>query len=205
MTSLLNMIGLVFCATGAALLLASTLPSLRRSHGFPAIGFVCLFIGFSLQIASGFPPFRLAKDTVTVLAALLTPVVAMAAVGIGFLQWHLSRSRFRQELFDRRYRIFDEVRRFLQVCAKDPCASEEDRLRFLREAKGAGFLFSLEIEKFVNQAHDRAVDLETYHQEAQAGNTAEHARERAETKKWFLSELRTVDDRFRNWLVIQEW
>jgi hypothetical protein len=145
------------------------------------------------------------KDRIDLLSALLTPTIAIAAVAIAFLQWHLHRSKLRYELFDRRYGIFDKIKMFIKLNIKNPSLSDTECLEFLQETKGSGFLFSEEIEKFVNELYEKAIDLQTYHADAQAGNTAEHVKERSETKKWFMQQLRTVDSRFWSFLSLKDW
>ena len=145
------------------------------------------------------------KDWVDILSALLTPTIAIVAVVIGFLQWHLHRAKLRYELFDKRYAVFDEIKTFLKLNIQNPCLSDTQCLEFLHETKGAGFLFSEDTEQLANELYKKAIDLQTFEAEAKAGNTAEHAKERNESKKWFLQQLRTIDSQFRSFLSLKDW
>ena len=145
------------------------------------------------------------NDLIDILSALLTPTIAIAAVVIGFLQWHLHRSKLRYELFDRRYGVFNKITTFIKLNIINPSLSDTQCLEFLQETKGTGFLFSEDAEQFVNELYEKAIDLQTFDAEAKAGNTAEHAKERNETKKWFKQQLHTVDSRFRSFLSLKDW
>lgn len=149
------------------------------------------------------PP--ISKDWIDILSALLTPTIAIAAVIIGILQWHLHRSKLRYELFAKRYAVFDKIKTFIKLNTKNPSLSETQWLEFLQETKGAGFLFSEDTEKFVNELYEKAIDLQTFETEAKTGNTAEYAKERNETKKWFKQQLHTIDAHFRSFLSLKDW
>jgi hypothetical protein len=53
------------------------------------------------------------KDCVDYLAALLTPTIAVAGLYIAFNQRRIEEARLRHELFEKRYRQFDAVIKFI--------------------------------------------------------------------------------------------
>lgn len=137
------------------------------------------------------------KDWIDVLSAVLPPTSALVALAIAFLQWHLHRSKLRYEVFDRRYRVFDAVKGFVQLKIKQSSLSDTQCCKLLQEAKGADFLFRGDIGQFLDELYGKAIDLQTFDVEPNVGGRAEHTKERNEAKKWFTEQLRTGDSCFR--------
>lgn len=56
-----------------------------------------------------------AKDAVALFNAFLTPLIAIVAVYIAWQQWQTNKHKLELELYDRRLRIYEEVRKILSI------------------------------------------------------------------------------------------
>jgi len=135
-----------------------------------------------------------ARDWIDYCQALLTPAIAVLGILIAWLQWWTNHRRFKFERFDLRFRMFEATRKFLQAIILNPTVEESDRLRFLSETTGSRFLFNKSISEYLTQIHDKSVDLQTLNEELKGDSTK--ARDRGKTKKWFIAELKCLEDRF---------
>ena len=75
---------------------------------------------------------------------------------------------------------------------RGPAADESNRLKFLSETTGSRFLFNKDISEYLTQIYDKAVDLQTFEKESDPTKAKEHG----ELKKWFIAELKSLEDRF---------
>jgi|SRR5882672_5537469 len=62
--------------------------------------------------------------------ALLTPLIAIVATYIAWQQWRTNKQKLLLERYDRRLRVYEEVRKILSVILRDAKASYDDLLRF---------------------------------------------------------------------------
>ena len=135
------------------------------------------------------------KDWIDISTALLTPVIAIAGVGLGILQWRINRARLQHELFDRRYEIFEATKEFLVAVITEAKMKHEDRIKFLKGTKGAFALYSKSIVEYLDKVHKQSLAL---HLHAQKGNNeAEH-----EILVWFGEQIEKVDEIFKRELKV---
>ena len=71
-----------------------------------------------------------AMQWVDVLAALLTPLIALLAVAIAYQQWRLNRANLRERLFDRRFELFKASQAFLSEILAKATFDDEALWRF---------------------------------------------------------------------------
>ncbi len=90
------------------------------------------------------------KDWVDYLSALLTPTVALFGLYIGYRQWRTEEAKLRHELFERRYKQFDAVVKFLNSILYKDNMTNDGLMRFLSETEGMNFIFDEEIDQFVD-------------------------------------------------------
>lgn len=135
-----------------------------------------------------------ARDWIDYCQALLTPAIAVLGILIAWLQWRTNHNRLKIERFDHRFRIFEETRKFLQKLILNPTVDEDDRLKFLSETAGSRFIFNEKLSEYLTQIHEKSVDLQTLNEELKADSTK--AKDRGETKKCFIAELKCLEDRF---------
>jgi hypothetical protein len=134
------------------------------------------------------------RDWVDYCQALLTPTIVALGILIAWLQWRTNHHRLKFERFDHRFRRFEATRKFIQALILNPTVDESDRLKFLSETAGSRFLFNRDISEYLTQIHDKAVDLKTLDEELKSDPTK--AKDRGEFKKWFIAELKSLENRF---------
>jgi hypothetical protein len=90
-----------------------------------------------------------ARDWIDVLQALLTPTIALIAVGIGYAQWWIARNKLKLDLFDRRWAVYIATREMLSEMFTHGKTSAEAEQRFLQGIRGASWLFDARVDAYL--------------------------------------------------------
>ncbi|WP_417659601.1 hypothetical protein [Pseudidiomarina sp.] len=136
------------------------------------------------------------KDWIDVTSALLTPVVAVLGIGIAVLQWKLNRSRFRHEVFEKRYAIYEAALLYLSQLIRTAKMDDYERVTFLQNTKGAFVLFDEKIVTYLKELHSKSLELHLYHSQ-------KRHKEEAEVLKWLTAQLNEIDVVFKGHLKIE--
>src|SRR6267142_3338994 len=91
--------------------------------------------------------------------ALLTPVIAVVALYIAWQQWKTNQQKLVLDRYDRRLRVYEEVKKILSIIIRDAKASVQDLLRFRTAVSEADFLFGPEIPEYIDTIYKRGVAL----------------------------------------------
>lgn len=59
------------------------------------------------------------EQLIEIFEALLTPVIAMVATYIAWQQWKTNQQKLNLERYDRRLRVYEEVRKILSIIGRD--------------------------------------------------------------------------------------
>ena len=89
--------------------------------------------------------------------SLATLAIACAVAYVAWQQWRLARHRFRLDLFDRRYRVYDATNKFLMFGQLD----DENLFKFNIGTADAEFLFDAGVTDFLAEVRKRAVNVIT--------------------------------------------
>ncbi|WP_162350166.1 hypothetical protein [Pseudoxanthomonas gei] len=73
--------------------------------------------------------------------ALLTPLIAIVATYVAWQQWKTNQQKLVLDRYDRRLKVYEEVRKILSIIVRDAKASYEDLLAFRTSVSEADFLF----------------------------------------------------------------
>ena len=103
--------------------------------------------------------------------ALLTPVIAIVATYIAWQQWKANQQKLILDRYDRRLKVYEEVRRILSLILRDAQASYDDLLSFRRSVSEADFLFGAEIPEYVDKIYQHGLRLQFLSN--QYGNSAQ--------------------------------
>ena len=136
------------------------------------------------------------KDWVDITAALMTPVIAIVGTTIAVLQWKLNKARFRHELFEKRYAIFEATNTYLSSLINNAAKVEEDRISFLRNTKGAFVLFDKKIVDYLDELHTKSLQL---HLHAQKNDNDKET----EVLLWLSEQIEKIDIVFEGQLKIE--
>ncbi|WP_417487264.1 hypothetical protein [Maricaulis sp.] len=93
---------------------------------------------------------------VQVLAALLTPTIAILAYLLARRQLALANKRYKMDLYDRRFRIFNSVRIFLSDIVANGRVSYNEVSRLRSEVVDAEFLFGKAVYDYLESLMKRA-------------------------------------------------
>jgi len=104
------------------------------------------------------------EQLIEIFKALLTPVIAIVAVYIARQQWKTNQQRLNLERYDRRLRVYEEVKKILSIIARDAKANTEDLLRFRTSVSEADFLFGPEILQYIDEIYKRGLNLWSWNQ-----------------------------------------
>ena len=99
-----------------------------------------------------------------VLAALLTPAVAILALVIAWAQWRAVRRREVMELFERRLSIYEALRHVMGQIIRHGTVTDQNLYDFLAGTDRARFLFGQDVMDYI----ERLYRLLLKHQEAEA-------------------------------------
>ncbi len=142
------------------------------------------------------------KDWIDILSALLTPFIAIAAIGIAVLQWKINRNRLKHELFDRRYEQYKSVTKFLGSIMGAGKVTDEAQREYLIGTTGVEFTFSKEISDYLHKnIWCPAIELETAQAEFKGLPVGEErsrlVHKAGDLKKQLCAELSEVENVFR--------
>lgn len=93
--------------------------------------------------------------------ALLTPAIAIVTTYIAWQQWKANQQKSILDRYDRRLKVYGEVRQILSVIFRDAKASYDDLLKFRMAVSEADFLFGSEIPDYIDEIYQRGVKLST--------------------------------------------
>jgi len=97
--------------------------------------------------------------------ALLTPLIAVITTYIAWQQWKTSKQKLNLDRYDRRLRVYEEVRKILSIIFRDAKVSTDDLLKFRTSVSEADFLFGAEVPAYIDEIYRRGLNLWRWNQE----------------------------------------
>src|SRR4051812_16672252 len=93
---------------------------------------------------------------VQVLAALLTPLIAVITTYIAIQQYRTQKLKLRHELYDRRFQVYKQTLEFIQysVSCKTNSFSKERLDQFGAVKEASFFLFDNDVAVVLNELYD---------------------------------------------------
>lgn len=151
-----------------------------------------------------------ASDVMTFLGGLLTPLIAMVAVYIAWQQWQTNRQKLILDRYDRRLRIYEEVRKILSTVVRDAKASTDDLVKFKTAVSEADFLFGPEVTSYIDEIYSRGINLwrwsDEYRDSTQQTplhyNHAEVCGGMQEERQWFVQQFQPAKLLFMKYLNV---
>lgn len=145
---------------------------------------------------------------VTALAALLTPVIALAAAYIGWQQWRTNRKKLKLDLFDKRFTVYDATRTFIGQVLAGTHATDAQTFDFLSRTRDADFLLNREIADYLfKDVYHRALELATLRSEMEglpAGDDrTRNVQRQREIRDWFLRQHDALYEKFSEYLQLE--
>jgi len=130
-----------------------------------------------------------------IVAAFLTPVIAVITTYIAIQQHRINRLKVRLDLFDKRYALYQGVKNFIVlVCHKDE-ASDQAISTFNEETQDAFFVCGRRVERYIDELRLKAARLMYLKTEIErmpaepVGERTNLTREAADLRVWFGHQL----------------
>jgi hypothetical protein len=93
-------------------------------------------------------------------ASLFVGIATLSVTGyIAWQQMRTAKNKFRLDLFDRRFPVFEAAMKFVSIAAQKGDVSEEARQEFLIATRGVEFLFDRKIQDYCDKLINEAVNL----------------------------------------------
>ena len=83
--------------------------------------------------------------------ALMPIILSISVVLFTYLQWRLAKKKRQDDLYDKRYRVYDKIREFSKSVVNDRGQWKKHR-KLLTEAMCHEFLFNEDVNSFMNKA-----------------------------------------------------
>jgi hypothetical protein len=142
---------------------------------------------------------------------MLTPMIAVIAVYIAWQQKKINEQKLNLDLYDRRLKVYEEVRQILSIIMRDAKASYNDLLKFYRAVSEADFLFGPDITEYIDEIYQHGVQLQRwnseyrdYTQPTPEGYDHKKVCDGMHTElKWLTNQLMPAKQKFKPYLKIK--
>ena len=139
---------------------------------------------------------------VPILAALLTPTIAIVAAYIAWQQWRTNRNKLKLDLFERRYAYYEAASELIRRILTSGKATDQVTSEFIHKIRGAQFIVGEAVATyFYKQLYSNALDLNTLDDELQGLDVGPERSaivgKRSDIKKWFSDQPEVLDDLFK--------
>ncbi len=153
------------------------------------------------------------KEISVIFQGLLAPVVAVIASYIAYQQWRTNEVKLQLDLYDRRLKIYEEVKRVLLLVVRDGDIKYEELSNFAISVSEADFLFGNEIREYIDEVYRRGVKLSSFNRQynhvattnlAPAGYNHQRVCDGInEESLWFSSQFEPTRKMFSTYLKIK--
>lgn len=147
-----------------------------------------------------------------VLASIVAIFVSIGACVVAAEQWRVARAKFRLDLFERRYALFELVWGFLSANVRDDEDLPAQRLNLQNHLPQIFFLFGDEMGNHVDkEVLPRAIQMEMHRRTANHPGAINPEAVQAAAMAitglyaWFSTEASSARDRFKPFLGFEEW
>lgn len=113
---------------------------------------------------------------------LLTPIIAVIAAFIAYKQWYTNAQKLKLDLFNRRFRVYEETIKILRLILRNLKPNQADLQNFYEATLEADFLFKPEVRQYLDEICNHAAilnlrNIEYNDQISSAPIDADHKRE----------------------------
>ena len=156
-------------------------------------------------------PFPDFKEGVTILNALLTPVLACLTVSIARQQWRTNHLKVKHDLYERRLAVYTVLVQLLATIFREARTSDGDLAVFMQKTRESYFLFGPDIADYLDTVYNKSVDLRQQNTILTSGpggvpiddeKTTRIASENAELLKWFNAQFTVARKRFSPYMSL---
>lgn len=143
---------------------------------------------------------------VQVLQALAVPVIAGVGAWVALQQMHIARTKLQHDLYDRRYAVFQAVRRFLDEASVRKIVSDDTLRAFVLGTADAAFLFDDRLAAYLKEMSERARKAQSIYmvmEDLPAGDEKARASAAAGGHvTWLMQQIDGLTEKFRPFLTL---
>ncbi|EIY4767222.1 MULTISPECIES: hypothetical protein [Vibrio] len=107
---------------------------------------------------------RVESDWVTILSALLVPILTIIGIYVAYQQYVINRQRLNHETYERRLAVYKAVQLHLSKTVQMGRTTYQDALKFNSEASEAAFLFDSEISDLISKIYKQSISMASYNE-----------------------------------------
>lgn len=96
---------------------------------------------------------------VEILQASLTPLIAVIAVLVAWLQYKNTRYKTKLDLYEKRYRVYQAIKEVRDVAISETSVKREEMLELISKTKEVEFLFGKEVNEYIKTLHLNLIKL----------------------------------------------
>ena len=106
------------------------------------------------------------RDFLGILQALGPFIAASVAMGVGIMQYYLQSNKSKQDLFDKRFHVYEAALDYLgTLIATQGNVDDDDHAKFRRNADPGEFMFGTDVLDFLVQLRKLGVTFDSLHRE----------------------------------------
>jgi len=143
-------------------------------------------------------------DNASTLISCIAALIAWIAAAIACGQWRLAENRFKLDLFEKRYKLFEAIRKFLAVILQEGEFKNSDLFEFYAGTSDALFLFNDDIVSYIDSIRDHAIKMRHFkksYEDLPAGDERTRNVElEGKEFRWLIEELRNLQKKFHPYL-----
>lgn len=148
------------------------------------------------------------EKIIEILSGLLTPLLAIIATLILYWQFRLEKSRWRLDLYDKRYPVFLATMQYLSFIAKEDTVTQEELLKFLRNSKDMDFLFANDLKEYLRKLYKKGVRVRYLRKKLEHEPVGEKRTklvdEQSDLVEWFTKQFEVSKALFGKYLRIEK-
>ena len=133
------------------------------------------------------------KHWTDILSGLAVPVIGFLGVYIAWRQWKTAAYRFKLDLFDKRFLVYDATIDFILSIRGGGVVLGQHLGIFKEKTLPARFLFDDKIAEYISEIKEKALDVQTYMAELKGDlpdkERGEIIKKSSELKKWLYHQI----------------
>jgi hypothetical protein len=144
-------------------------------------------------------------NIIQIFSGLLTPVIACIALYIAYQQHRIAKNKLKLDLYERRYKVYEDMRKFLIRFNNKPDFVYEELSEISHSLNESKFLFNIEVVEWISNIKIKAVDYGFLYAELEKvmtddGEIVITTDDSIKYSKWFSNELDKIEDIFLPYL-----
>lgn len=153
------------------------------------------------------------KDYVEIFNALLTPLIAILAAYIAWQQYQVSHFSLKNELYERRFKVFKAFMSYLADIMRDGKSNYQRTSQFYAEASEAEFLFKGKILNKLEELYQKGIRLAYLHEKLYPSDGSpglpvgdertKVAEEVANLLGWFVEQIKETKELFKQQMKVK--